>query len=929
MCAPNAHLEALFGPKLRGPEQTDEREAMDPTLASTPPRAGAGTRVTAGAILIVLIAVFAVLQTIGRGEAAFMVAGTATITAVVGRRAWRTERGSRTPWWLLTIGLGGYAAGELLVVTWPLLAGEVAPFPSPAHIPYQLGLLLVAAALTAFTRSRSGPDLGAALDSFVAGMSIGLVAWILLVQPVLATTSPGWLAHGLVIVNPLGHILLLVALFRFLLVARPEGTSSWALAGGMAALVVTAIVFGIQLVVLGHTRGGPVEVGWVVAFWAFGVAATDRSADELARRRPSDRGDGSLRRIVSVGAATLSLPALLVLRAHDGNDVLIAGVLTLLLLAVTIRTAHLLRTLDASRHQGLRDQRARDHRRFEALVRHATDVLLVLDSRDLVSYASPSAIDLFGVDPVGWTLQQLDGRLRTEDREVAAIQALIASADGRPVHLRARMPGEHEADRHLDIVAVDLLDDPDVNGIVLTLRETTERAALEEELRWLAFHDSLTGLSNRQLFQNRLAQAVNRASRTGRDLAVLLCDLDDFKDVNDTLGHPAGDRLLQELAHRFEGAIRTTDTVSRLGGDEFAVLCEDLDDGHDAVLTARRLLEATRDPIHIDGHELRIGMSVGVAVDDGTRSSDELLRDADVALYDAKAEGKHRWSLHLPDMTARAQARSQLATDLGRAVADDRIEVAFQTIVSLDDGRTVGVEALARWDHPIRGLVSPKEFIAVAEQSGLIVPLGNRILDRSFAALASWRDARPGLVLRLGVNVTTRQMRDGDLVEQIEQLLRRYAIDPSWLILELTESVMIDDLGPAITAMRELREMGVGFAVDDFGTGYSSLSYLRRLPVDVVKIDRSFVQELTTDPTARDLVEAIIQLSRTLRLDSLAEGVETDEQRAILRSMGCGFAQGHLFSSPLPGSVITQRLTAVDANVVLTDIDPLIATGSV
>jgi diguanylate cyclase (GGDEF)-like protein/PAS domain S-box-containing protein len=609
--------------------------------------------------------------------------------------------------------------------------------------------------------------------------------------------------------------------------------------------------------------------------------------------------------------ATLVVPAALLVTADTVTDVAMAATTALVLLTITLRVRHLVRDLEGTRASDVADQRERDRRRFEALVRHTEDVLLVLDRAGTVTYASPSALGLFLTDPTGWSRDDLVGLLHADEREAtaAALDERLATADGRSIRLNARFVDRADGrPQHGELVAVDLRDDPDVAGVVLTIHETTQRAELEAELRHLAFHDALTGLPNRWLFQDRLSQALSRAARTGRRVAVLLADLDDFKDVNDTLGHPVGDQLLQVVAARLETSLRATDTVARLGGDEFAVLCEDLDASRDAVLAARRVLAVTDDIVEVDGQQLRVGMSVGIAVDTGERNADELLRDADIALYEAKAQGKQRWSLHRATMTARTQARLQLAADLARAVADDTLEVAYQPIHRLDDGAIVGVEALARWDHLELGPVPAEEFIALAEQNGLILRLGHRVLNRALGDLAAWYARRPDLDLRMGVNISARQLRDPKLVARVGAALDRHEIPPERLVLELTESVMLSDPDQAMQVMRELRGRGVRFAVDDFGTGYSSLAYLRQLPVDIVKIDRTFIRDLTTDLGSRDLVRAIIDLGRGMSLDVLAEGVETDAQRRILRDMGCDFAQGFHFDRPLCPGVMARRL---------------------
>jgi diguanylate cyclase (GGDEF)-like protein/PAS domain S-box-containing protein len=597
------------------------------------------------------------------------------------------------------------------------------------------------------------------------------------------------------------------------------------------------------------------------------------------------------------GAVYLALPA-------GAPRALLVGVVCLLALALAGWG------LQHSRAREVHEEQRRGHRRLEAVVHHASDALLVIGDDDRITYATPSATPVFGADPTGWTSTQLLARFHPEDRDLThrlLLESLVQDGN-RPVRFETRLHDEVEGERHVEVVAVDRTRDPDVRGTVLTIRDTTDRVELERRLRHLAFHDALTGLANRELLQDRLVQALGRAARHQRPIAVLLCDLDDFKDVNDTHGHAVGDRLLTVVAERLRDAARATDTVARLGGDEFAILCEDLRGHRDALEIARRVLAATEEPVQIEGRQLRAGVSIGIAVDDGQRSGQDLLRDADIALYEAKADGKQRWSVHRRRMTERAQARLQLASDLARAVELGQIAVAFQPIVTLPEGRITGVESLARWEHPERGWVPPSEFIPLAEETGQIIPLGDIVMRTALETLRGWLDRDGRLDLRIGVNVSARQVRDPDLPNRMAGWLAEYGIEPARVVLELTESVMLDEADDAIEVMQSLRELGLRFAVDDFGTGYSSLAYLRRLPVDIVKTDRAFVRELGRDAASADLVRAVIEMARSLRLDVVAEGVEHPEQRDLLVEMGCGFAQGYLFSRPVGAEVLLPHL---------------------
>ncbi len=441
--------------------------------------------------------------------------------------------------------------------------------------------------------------------------------------------------------------------------------------------------------------------------------------------------------------------------------------------------------------------------------------------------------------------------------------------------------------------------------ILASCRDLTERRTLEGRLAHQAFHDSLTGLPNRALFADRLEHALARAERRGGKVAVLFLDLDNFKYVNDSLGHDAGDRLLAAAAGRLEGCVRPGDTVARLGGDEFAVLLEEVGDAGEATRVARRAVEALSGLFDLGGREVFVGTSVGIALGEaGRERPDDLLRKADMALYEAKRGGKARYALFDPEAERRSVRRLELENGLRRAIERDEFRVCYQPVVSLKTGRIAGFEALIRWEHPERGLVHPGEFIPLAEENGLIVPIGRLVLRDACRHAKEWQGVCPaGSPPAVSVNLSARQLSHPDLVGVVEGALDEAGLDPGRLILEVTESVLVEDEGRHADTLRELRELGVRFAIDDFGTGYSSLSYLRRLPTGLLKLDGSFVGSIGESPGEEDLVllSGVIGIAHGLGLTVCAEGVETAEQAARLRELGCDLAQGHHFSRPLTG----------------------------
>ena len=446
-------------------------------------------------------------------------------------------------------------------------------------------------------------------------------------------------------------------------------------------------------------------------------------------------------------------------------------------------------------------------------------------------------------------------------------------------------------------------------------KDVTERKELEEKLAHQAFHDPLTDLPNRSLFLDRVDHALKRAKQRGDGVAVLFMDLDNFKVINDSLGHEVGDELLVAVAKRLSSCLRNADTAARLGGDEFVVLLEDIEDSKEATNVAVRIEEALRAPFWAGGHDLFITTSVGVALGGtGGERAGDLLRNADLAMYRAKDGGKNSHAVFEPIMTEKALKRLGLEADLRRALEKGEFRVHYQPKVSINTRRIVAQEALVRWEHPERGLVPPAEFVPLAEETGLIVPLGRWVLEEACRQAKKWQDSYPSdPPLRMSVNLSAAQFTHPDLGEDVTDVLRRTGLDPRDLILEITESMVVEDVGSALTTLQELKALGVKIAVDDFGTGYSSLSYLKHFPVDYLKIDRSFVSGLGRDSKDEGLVSASIELAHALGLEAIAEGVETEEQLKRLRSLGCELAQGFYFQRPSPEDAASESLAALFA----------------
>ncbi len=550
--------------------------------------------------------------------------------------------------------------------------------------------------------------------------------------------------------------------------------------------------------------------------------------------------------------------------------------------------------------------RRRGDERLHRLVQDTSDIVALLDSAGAVRYVTPAVNRVLGRLPgevVGRFWRDL---VDAGDREVAD-SLLLAPGAHRRRPRQLRLTHADGGTRHVEAVVVPF-EDGDDSGFVLTCHDVTDRQELEEQLRHQAFHDPLTGLANRALFRDRLEHALSRRS-AGSAVAVLLCDLDDFKTINDSLGHAAGDALLLAVTERIRAGIRESDTAARLGGDEFAILLELVPDEEVATATADRLLASLREPIVVEDADLLVGLSVGIVTTTGGCVPEELMRDADLALYVAKSRGKNCAVHFEPEMHSAAVARLQLTGELRHAIERAEFVVHYQPIVDLHDGSLLAFEALVRWEHPVRGRVSPAEFIPLAEECGLIVPLGLHVLERALSAAVLWTSAH-GRGIPVSVNLSGRQIAEATVVEDIAGILRVTGADPSLCLLEITESVLLDDVETTVERLEAVRRLGVQLLIDDFGTGYSSLSRLQQLPVDGLKAAREFVAPLPGSAGALGLARSIQSLAESVGLLTVAEGIERPEQATALRELGYRYGQGFLLAPPMSEADVGTYLLA-------------------
>jgi diguanylate cyclase (GGDEF)-like protein/PAS domain S-box-containing protein len=555
--------------------------------------------------------------------------------------------------------------------------------------------------------------------------------------------------------------------------------------------------------------------------------------------------------------------------------------------------------------------------RFRALVQNSFDIITIHDSNGVTLYESPAASRILGYPPgtlIGKTpFETLHPKdvARARDAFDALLRGEVSVA---PVVMRFR-----HADGswiHLEALGNNLLEHPGIRGIVLTSRDVTERKRAEERVQYLANYDVLTGLPNRFLMQDRLTQAIAHAHRNRLRVALIHIDLDRFKVVNETLGYYVGDALHKQAAERVRKASRGADTVARVGGDEFTIVFPNVTSLQTLSAAAEVMLDDLAKPFPSEGQELFVSASVGISLyPDDARSVDELIKHADAAMSTAKHLGRNNFQFFTAGMNQEVQDRMLIEAGLRSAIHRNELSLVFQPKIDLATRRIFGAEALLRWKHPKLGMISPARFVPVAEEAGLVGQIGEWVLHTACRQIRQWQDA--GHALQVAVNVSARQFQDYDVAELVKDIMRDTGVMASNLEIELTESAVMNDAEASIVTLERLAALGVQIAIDDFGTGYSSLSYLKRLPLDVLKIDQSFVRDISSDPNDAAIVRAIITLARSLGIKVIAEGVENEAQLAFLNAYGCHYAQGYLFGRPLTAPQFMKLVTtgALEPNV--------------
>ena len=824
--------------------------------------------------------------------------------------AWRNGKPRLRRFWAL-VGAAAvvWGAGEAVWAYYEVGLGRQLPFPSLADVGFLAAVPFIVTALLAFPLAprRSVARVRVLLDGAVVAAAMLFVSWAVVLGPIYRENHDGLFVKALTLAYPVSDLVIVVVVTS---VAARAGRSAWTslglVGGGVLAIAVSDSAFAYLTQSGGYGLGNTLDVGWMVGFLL--IALAPFWAHELSAQRLTDERPNRLAAIVPYVpiAGVLSITVVYLVRNRELGSFLVAdGIVGVLLLSAR----QLLALLDnvslgnrlAAKAEVQGRELERQDARFAALVQRSTDLTTIVSADGTIVYESPSSFVLLGL-----ASEELTGRNFQE----------LVHPDDAPAWLRAlgqvtRHPaGETMSDwrlRHQDGHYVDtesrvanLLDDPNVDGILINTRDVSERKRLEHELRSQAVHDPLTGLANRTLLADRLDRALALQARGKHSLGVLFLDLDDFKSVNDSLGHAAGDELLREVARRLESVVRTADTVARVGGDEFVIMLDGTISAANADDTADRMLDIFKDPFLLAGEETFSSASIGIALADAaTADAATLLQEADIAMYAAKASGKGRRETYRKGMRERVIDELHLGADMRHAIERSELAVVYQPIVDLATGTMIGVEALMRWKHPVRGLLTPDVFIPFAETSGLIIPMGRWLLGQACHDLRSWQDLGTGPALELNVNLSARQLEDPELVGDIAAALSKSNLEPSRLTLEITETTLMRNFDALRAVFKELKALGVKLAIDDFGTGYSSLSYLQQLPVDEIKIDRSFVTAMCESKESANLVRTILQLAEDFHLTTVAEGVETAGQLDQLRAAGCELAQAYLFAEPL------------------------------
>ena len=824
--------------------------------------------------------------------------------------AWRASRNpllprrTRNAWLFVSLADLSFLLGE---ATWLYLENflGIRPFPSWADAGYLLFYpLMMAGLLSLVDRFQSGEEqLNFWLDAGVILIAGGSVLWYFLLGPIADASDGSSLKTVLSLAYPIGDLVLLLAIASLLLRRSTVGSRGPIniLLAGVVINFLADFVFGYQSLAGTYRTGNVVDALFTLACFLVMMGA---HLQHLITARPTvvtNTKIASASRSFWVSYVAIGVVYLVLVRVafeHPASIldyvIIIAGVVTAI---VTFRQFMFVRE-NTKANRALTELEDR----IQGIYSASTDAIGLATFEGTLTEVNDSFVRL-----TGYSRDEIVGAMRYQDFVPddyldQTVTPEMAIEGGKSLEYEWDLI---RSDGTLRRVTTTLYAVDDAKGepaaMAIVVRDISERRSLERQLIHQAMHDSLTGLANRSLLRDRIKRALRRARRRKTRIVVLFLDLDNFKPVNDTLGHAAGDSLLVTVAERLNACIRASDTAARIGGDEFAILVDDIEKPDEELFVTRRVLETIKAPISINGKDVFVGASIGIALSsDDTESADELLQNADVAMYSAKKKGHDCYAIFEQAMHAAVVRRAELETELRGALDNNEFEIHYQPIVDIVSGEMVAVEALLRWNHP-RGLeVGPAEFIPIAEQTNLITSIGQWVLEESCRQAANWiKQHKPDLPFSIAVNISSRQFQDPSFVSSLKEAYSVAGLPASQLILEITESLILQNTELTVETLGEIRRLGVRIAVDDFGTGYSSLSYLHRFPVDILKIDRAFVEKVARDREGAAMAKAIISMSETLHLVTIAEGLEAPDQIDTLRELGCDWGQGYYFAKPL------------------------------
>ncbi len=830
--------------------------------------------------------------------------------------ALRHRQRTRTAWALMAASAFSWATGEVVWSYYELIQKIQTPFPSFADLGYLLAVPLAIGGVLCFpsATSRATSLTRTVLDGLLIAGSLLIISWSTVLGTVYRAGTANILTNLIGLAYPVGDVVIgTIVVILAMRTPRASRLPLFLLAGGLVANLLADSGFAYLTTTNKYGVGNPIDVGWAAGYLLIAMAAlfaaSTPALGAVTATRPGRLGLLLPYAPVVVGALVAAIDEV---RPGHLDEIIFWTLLAIVALVVLRQFLTLNDNLALNRQlEAHADDLKRGQEHFRSLVQNSSDVITLIGRDGAIQYQSASVERILGYTEGGLVGTSFGDLVHPDDR-IQVLRKIDESVNipGPPIAVECRLRRDDDSYCPAEVTITNLLELPSVRGVVLNTRDISERKALEEKLTHQAFHDSVTNLPNRAAFRVSLDHALNIGG--GRQIAVLFLDLDDFKSVNDTLGHEVGDQLLAAVGARIGSTLRPGDTVARLGGDEFAVLLRNMEDERTAVRVADRIIHQLTPPFSIAGKALSVRASIGVAgLVSGEEAADDLIRNADVAMYIAKSKGKAQFVEYEATLARVAVDRMELEHELEVALSEKQFVVHYQPVIMLESGAVHSLEALVRWNHPRRGLLYPADFISITEQSDKIVELGRFVLQQATRDARRWQVRYPATPqMQISVNLSGRQLQRPELVVDVMAAVDAAGLEPQSLILELTESVLLTNHEGAVRTLQELRSLGIRLALDDFGTGYSSLGHLRDFPVDILKMDRSFVAGIGNGIADGAILRAIIGLANSLSLMTIGEGVERAEQLAALNAMGCQAGQGFYLSKPLDHDAMDELLAS-------------------